>query len=400
MTLWKRGGVFWAYVWMDGVRHAKSTGTANRRRAERIEHEFKEELNLKRQGLSEFKPEMTFGELAARFLADGSCLPYHRDRLKVLLPYWSEAPIGRITKARADDYRRERHAEKRVSDTTINRDLEVLRHLLFWAVDAGHLAANHLSRVRMVRERRKPRLIVSLGEEEKLLATAAPHLRRIIIAALDTGMRRGEILTQRWEHIDFERRLLYVTHSKTAEGEGREIPLTERLFALLQSSRQPDDLVFTFDGVPIKRIKTGWKAAIRRAGIRYFRFHDLRHTHNTRLMLAGVQQEVRKSLMGHSSGEDVNAIYTHVEWPEKLEAIRKLERWVEEERRKKKEEDEKKKEGQTTDTERSDGNGDDPEPASSESRQPAAHSADAGPEAPEPERAPSLVAAAKKGEND
>lgn len=346
MTLWKRGGVFWAYVWMDGVRHAKSTGTANRRRAERIEHEFKEELNLKRQGLSEYKPEMTVSELAAHFLADSSCLPYHRDRLKVLLPYWSGIPIGRIQKAQADDYRRVRHAQKRVSDTTINRDLEVLRHLLFWAVDAGHLAKNHLSRVHMVRERRKPRLIASLDEEEKLLAAAAPHLRRIVIAALDTGMRRGEILTQRWEHIDFERRLLYVTHSKTPEGEAREIPVGERLSALLESMRQPEGFVFTFDGMPIQRIKTAWKAAIRRAGIRYFRFHDLRHAFNTRLMEAGVLQEVRKALMGHSSGEDVNEIYTHVQLPRKREAIEKLERWIAEERKKKQteKEGEKKKE--------------------------------------------------------
>jgi integrase len=54
----------------------------------------------------------------------------------------------------------------------------------------------------------------------------------------------------------------------------------------------------------------------------------LRHTFNTRLMLAGVQQEIRKALMGHSSGEDVNSIYTHVELPAKQEAIRKLEEWL------------------------------------------------------------------------
>jgi integrase len=354
MTLWKRGGVYWTYVWVDGVRHAKSTETANRRRAERIDHDFKEELHLKRQGLSEPQPDMTFGELWARFLAEGSPLAYHRDRFKLLLPYWSEVPIGRITKARADDYRRERHEQKTLSDTTVNRDLEVLRHLLFWAVDMGYLATNPLSRVRMIRERRKPRLVVSLEEEDKLLRTSAPHLRRIVIAALDSGMRRGEILGQLWEHIDFSRRMLYVTRSKTPEGEAREIPLTNRLFAILESSRQKSGLVFTFRGESIQRIKTAWKAAIRRAGIRYFRFHDLRHSFNTRLMLAGVQQEVRKALMGHSSGEDVNAIYTHVEWPEKLEAIRRLEHWVGEERKRQKEEQEKRKGGEAKDEQQSD----------------------------------------------
>jgi len=250
------------------------------------------------------------------------------DRLKVLLPYWGETPIGRIHKAMVVEYRRRRHAQKAVSDTTINRDLEALRHILFWAVDEGFLPVNPLSRMRLVTERRKPRLILSLADEGLLLASAAPHLRQIITLAVDSGMRRGEILNQRWEHIDFTRQLLYVTRSKTAGGESREIPLTGRIHDLLLHQRKEEGLLFTFKGKPIHAIKTAWKAAVRRAGIRYLRFHDLRHTFNSRLMESGVIQDVRKVLMGHSSGEDVNDRYTHVELPAKREAIRKLEAWV------------------------------------------------------------------------
>jgi integrase len=368
MTLWKRGGVYWSYVWIDGVRHAKSTGTANRRRAEKIDHDFKEELNMKREGLTEFQPDMTFGELSARFLADGSPLPYHRDRLKVLLPHWSAISIGRITKARADDYRKARHAQKRLSDTTINRDLEVLRRLLFWAVDMGFLAMNPLSRVRMVRERRKRRSVMSVGEEKKLLAIASRHLQRISILALDTGMRRGELLAQRWEDVDFDRGLLFVSHSKTPEGESREVPFTKRVESLLSEIRQSAGLIFTFNKKPIYSIKTAWATALRKSEIRRYRFHDLRHTFNTRLMEAGVLQEIRKSLMGHSSGEDVNSRYTHIELPAKREAIRKLERWLETEENKRKEEEEQKKEGQTANEEQNDNDSKgDPQPASSES---------------------------------
>jgi integrase len=170
--------------------------------------------------------------------------------------------------------------------------------------------------------------MMSVAEEVRLLAAAAPHLRAIIIAALDTGMRRGEILAQKWEHVDLTRELLSVTHSKTAGGEGREIPLTRRFLDHLKTHRKPHGLVFTFHDQPIRIVKTAWSAAIRRAGIRYYRFHDLRHAFNTRLMEAGVMQEVRKALMGHSSGEDIQSIYTHVELPAKREAIRKLDLWV------------------------------------------------------------------------
>ncbi len=329
MSLFKRGGVWWSYIFIDGVRHSQSTGTGNRRKAELIDQRFKEELNLKRHHVVEPAPQMPFGELAARFLAEGDSKPWHVDRLKLLLPFWSEIPIGRIHKGLVIDYRKGRHAAKTVTDTTINRDLEALRHILFWAADEGFLLGESAragcgwfrsggSRVRFSAFRTKrgfslpPRLTSSL----------------IIIAALDTGMRRGELLQERWEHVDWNRKILSVTRSKTAGGEGREIPFTDRLAALLSAARQEEGLLFTFQGSPIRAVKTAWKTAIRRAGIRYCRFHDLRHTFNTRLMEAGVMQEVRKALMGHSSGEEVNSIYTHIELPVKREAIRKLEAWV------------------------------------------------------------------------
>ena len=327
MSLFPRGRIYWSYVWMDGVRYSKSTGTANRRQAEIIDRKFKDELNLRQQGISQYAPDMTFAELAARFLSSGGATGYHTDRFKVLLPYWGDTPIGRITKAQAREYRVARLANKRLKDATVNRDLSVLRRLLFWAVDEGFITANPLSRMRMVTERRTPRVMINVEEEEKLLPAAAPHLRAIILAALDAGLRRGEILGQRAEHVDYTRRLLYVTTSKTAGGEGREIPLTDRLFTVLESLRKPEGLIFTFEGKPLRRIKTAWKSAIRRAGIRHIRFHDLRHAFNTRLMEAGVMQEVRKSIMGHSSGKEINAVYTHVELPLKREAIRKLELW-------------------------------------------------------------------------
>jgi integrase len=333
MTIYKRGGVYWAYVWAAGVRHAKSTKTGNKRLALRIDEQYKEELTLARTFSNKLQPDMTFGELAARFLAEAGPKAHHIDRLKLLLPYFADIHIANLNRAMARDYRAYRHEQKKaLSETTVNRDLEVLRHILFWAVDEGYLATNSLSRMPMVRERRKPRPVMSPDEERRLLSQAAPHLLGLVIAALDTGMRRGELLAQRWEHIDFTRRLLFVTHSKTAGGESREIPCTARLYELLSAARQEEELVFLFKGRPLRRIKTAWAAAIRRAGIRYYRFHDLRHTFNTRLMEAGVMQEVRKALMGHSSGEDVHSIYTHVELPAKREAIRKLEAWVDEQR--------------------------------------------------------------------
>ena len=333
MTLWKRGNVYWSYVWVDGIRHMKSTGTGNRRNAERVDERYREEANLKRYGMGQPAPDMTFTELAARFLDGSDTKPYHRERLKVLLPFWGGTPIGRITKNLTREYRRSRHAEKRLTDTTVNRDLECLRHILYWALDEGLLFANPLSRMRLERERKRKRPEMSLDEEDSLLRAAKPHLRPIIIAALDSGLRRGELLTERWDDIDFARRLLFVSRSKTPEGESREVPLTSRLFSLLWDMRENEGLIFKFKGKAIHSVKTAWKTARTKAGIRPYRFHDMRHTYNSRLMDAGVIREVRMSLMGHSLGDDPQATYTHVELPIKREAIRKLETWVADQRK-------------------------------------------------------------------
>jgi integrase len=98
----------------------------------------------------------------------------------------------------------------------------------------------------------------------------------------------------------------------------------------LSSFRKNRGIVFTYDDSPIKIVKTSWAASLRRSGLRHFRFHDLRHTANSRMMLAGVLQEVRREIVGHSSqhSRDVNDRYTQIGLAELTDAIRKLETWL------------------------------------------------------------------------
>ena len=337
MSLYKRGHVYWSAIWIDGVRHMRSLETSNRRQAETLEQKWRDELHAMRFQLPNFKPEMLLAELYARFLAEGDVKPYHRERAKQFLPYLAETSIGRITKNDILRYRKQRQSDylkgqdkedqKPLSETTLNRDVEVIRHLLFWAADEGFIPTNPIARIRMVRERGQRRPVMSVADELKLLSACSDHLQLIVIAALDTGMRRGELLNQLWEHVDFDRKLLTVTHSKTAEGEHRSLPLSKRVRRMLEERREPSGVIFTYDGQPIRRLKTGWAGALRRAGLPHIRFHDLRHTFNSRLVEAGVIADVRKELMGHSRGGDVHSLYTHIDIPVLREAIRRLDQW-------------------------------------------------------------------------
>jgi integrase len=336
MTLFKRGGTYTSLVWQDGVRYSRALHTGNKRMAEQLDRQHKDELFEKQFQLPQFNPGMTFDELYTRFLAEGDVKPYHIDRAKFLLGFFGDMAIGRINRNDVIRYRKERHREfasrqsapgRKLSETTVNRDIEALRRILFWAVDEGIIQHNPLARAPMVRERRQRRPVMPVGEEVKLLANCSDHLRKIAIAALDTGMRRGELLGQLFEHVDFDRRLLSVTHSKTAGGEHRLVPLTSRVYEMLAANRKPSGYLFTYEGEPLRRLKTGWAGALRRAGIPHYRFHDLRHTFNSRLVEAGVIADVRKELMGHSHGGDVHSLYTHVELPLLQDAIARLEAW-------------------------------------------------------------------------
>jgi integrase len=305
----------------------------------------------------QYDPDLTVAALAARFLADASPRPHHIWHLKSLLPYFGDYPVGRLNRNMATEYRMWRHRNQDIADSTINRALSVLKHILYWGVDEQLLQANPLARMAMVRERRLKRPIMSLEEEGSMLPALPEYLRTIVIAALDTGMRRGEILNQLWEDVDLSRKLLAVTKSKTPEGEAREIPLTARLYGLLAKTPQREGHVFTLNGQALSWIRKGFLGGIKRAKLRHFRFHDLRHTFNTRLMEAGVIADVRMAIMGHSSGAKVHSIYTHVDFPVKRKAIAALETWVNQQQEELKKQQEQEKENASTKTERSESSG-------------------------------------------
>lgn len=333
MTLYKRGRIWWSDFVRNGIRYQTSTRATNRSFAERIEARLKNDIALQLFQITDYDPNLTFSEIAEQFKKTKPAR-YTLDRLQHLLPFFGSMRIPEITKNRVSDYRASRKARKpSLRDSTLNKDAGVLRHVLYWAQDEKLIPSNPVARIPMARVRRIARPVLSVVEEEKLLAVAPPHLHDLIIAAVDTGMRRNELLTQLWEHVDLVRGVLTVTRSKTPEGEAREIPLTTRLRKLLEERPEKSGLVFTYEGAAILDLKTSWNTTQRNAKLkRRFQFRDLRHCFASRLMEAGVIADPRKAMMGHEDERNVHEGYVHVELPAKRKAIAKLERWVEAEK--------------------------------------------------------------------
>ena len=200
-------------------------------------------------------------------------------------------------------------------EVSSNRLLARLRHIFSWAIEAGHFDATPFKRGGVtvihlesgVEKGRRRRLVGD--EEERLLKHAGPHLHAMIIAALETGCRRGELLSMRWEQVEGDQ--LYLPAELTKTNEARVIPLSKRLRAVLEMRRTdpkgeplpPTAYVFgTATGEPVKSIKTAWKLTCRRAGIADLRFHDLRRSFASALYEAtgGSGHDVRDWL-GHAN---------------------------------------------------------------------------------------------------
>ena len=144
----------------------------------------------------------------------------------------------------------------------------------------------------------------------------------IAITALNTGMRKGEILSLSWDRVDLKHGFILL--DKTKNGDRREIPVNETLrVTLLGLTRRLDIPHVFFDqntGKPYKNVKRSFRTSLRRAKIQDFHFHDLRHTFASHLVMAGVDITTVKELLGHKT-LTMNLRYAHLAPAHKKNAV-------------------------------------------------------------------------------
>jgi integrase len=196
---------------------------------------------------------------------------------------------------------------------TVNRYLAALSHCFTIAVrEWGWLEHNPLSKVSRRREPRGRVRYLLDDELERLLEACResrnPHLYDIVVLALSTGMRRGEIMNLEWQHVSFERSQVVLEDTKN--GERRVVPLVGIAHeALLRRSRlQRIDSPYVFPapyrhGVPPRpaSIQSAWKTALERAHVTDFRFHDLRHSAASHLAMNGATLAEIAEVLGHKT---------------------------------------------------------------------------------------------------
>jgi integrase len=270
-------------------------------------------------------------------------------------------PMTEITGFAIEQWRTARR-KAGIRDTTTNRDLDALRAVLSKAVEWKVIAEHPMKPVKRAKVDILGRLRYLSPAEEKRLRTAledrdearrdgrrrfnawrtergytplpdltgySDHMTPIVLLALNTGLRRGELLALAWSDVDFVQALLTVRGASAKTGLTRHIPLNAEALRVLRAWRpatidEDDALVFPGpDGGPMFSLKTAWSKIAKAAKLQAFTFHDLRHTFASKLVQAGVDLNTVRELLGHSDIK-MTLRYAHLAPEHRAAAVQKL----------------------------------------------------------------------------
>jgi integrase len=244
--------------------------------------------------------------------------------IDTLTEYFGRKRIGRITAADLNAYKKwrfeqgsrrgnwqQRKVITPISLSTINRELATMRRMMKFAFSEGWVskdifagskvidAGAELERSRTLSDAEEASLLEWCGKSELAFwnGKRGPYLRAIVILALDSAMRKGEILKLRWEHIDLNFGMIRVVSSHTKTERERMVPLSDRATAELRElpSFAAEGPVF-----PIADFKRSWATTKRLAGIEDLRFHDLRRSAITRMNMRQIPLAVAGKIAGHA----------------------------------------------------------------------------------------------------
>lgn len=211
-----------------------------------------------------------------------------------------------------------------VTPASVNRELACLKHMYTKVTEWGYVNSNPTKGVKLLKEPPGRLRYLKPDEVESLLKACASHIRPIVVTAVNTGMRKSEIIHLRWAEVDLENRKITVINAKN--NEVRVIPINQTLHKELSAIPRESDSEYVFsdqNGRSVGDFKKAFSSALKRAGIEDFRFHDLRHTFGSHLVMQGVDLRTVQQVMGHKEIK-MTMRYSHLSPEYVQEAMERL----------------------------------------------------------------------------
>jgi len=333
--LYKRGNVYWFDFRINGTRYRESTGKTKRRDAEEVLHDEREKAKrgecLGTKKIRDYKVAVLAAEYSKWVKFQKSYIGSKRFFIKHIVETFGNLRVRDLNARIVEQWQTMRLEHSKPA--TVNRITSCLRHMITqgqkWKM-VDEETAKHIKSVKLLKEDNKRLRFLTLEECQRLIACCQEHLKPIVTVALHTGMRRGEILGLKWEQVDLRHSFILLDTSKN--GERREIPINTTLEYLFKEMPHSVESVFVFagkKGKPLTDIKKSFHVALKNAGILDFRFHDLRHTFASHLVMAGVDLTSVKELLGHKDIK-MTLRYSHLAPGHKRKAVQVLDRIMDE----------------------------------------------------------------------
>lgn len=213
-----------------------------------------------------------------------------------------------------------------IQPATLNRELSLLKHMYTKAIEWGKCKENPAKKVKKLKGEVKRVRYLMPDEVQILLSNCKDDLKPIVSLAVHTGMRQGELFGLRWEQVNLEQGI--ITLHDTKNGERRDIPMDETVKTILRGIKKKEDQVYVFcneAGKAFVRLQRSFEVALKKCGIEDFRFHDLRHTFASNLVMAGEDLNTVRELLGHKD-LTMTLRYAHLSPNHKTKAINVLDR--------------------------------------------------------------------------
>lgn len=320
-VVWKREA-WWIDYRANSRRHRKRIGLSksvaeaalNKVLVEIAENKY---LDIKRE------PRVKFEDFAKEYLethSKGKKSYYTDEKIVGLLNrYFGNKYLHEVKSIDVLRFKNER--AEQVKHGTVNRSLTVLKSMYNRAIEWGRAIENPCRNVKNFKENNQRDRYLTEEEEVKLLTNCNKYFKIIVIVALHTGMRKGEILRLKWKDIDIEHK--FISLYDTKNGEGRKVAMNQTVLNIISTIPKHPKSGYVFCnklGEPYGDIKKSFLSAVQKAGIINFHFHDLRHTFASRLVMAGVDLNTVRELLGHKSLE-MTLRYSHLSPNHKMQAV-------------------------------------------------------------------------------
>ncbi len=241
--------------------------------------------------------------------------------INMLNKYFGSRYLYEITTKDVEKFKFKRLKIDKISHGRLNRNLACLKSIFNKAIQWGKAEHNPVKGVKMLPENNMRVRYLEKEEIARLLSNCSGYIKAIIIVALNTGMRKGEILGLKWQNIDFRRELIYLLDTKNKEN--REVPMNEMTKEALFKTKRRGNSPYVFgseNGKRFRDVRKSFFTAMRKSGIINFRFHDLRHSVASHLAMSGVDLNTIREILGHKSLR-MTIRYAHLSTQHKKHAV-------------------------------------------------------------------------------